>query len=79
MAAPSRAPSAPASGHLENRREGNEETKEVTAMLKQWAVDAGLPAKPLYKVTEISKATGIAASTLYGEITAREGSRHGCR
>lgn len=32
-------------------------------MLKQWAVDAGLPAKPLYKVT------GIAVSTLYGEIS----------
>ena len=71
MAAPSRAPSAPASEHLENRREGNEEIegKEVIAMLKQWAVDAGLPAKPLYKVTEISKATGIAVSTLYGEIS----------
>lgn len=39
-------------------------------MLKQWAVDAGLPAKSLYKVTEISKATGIAVSTLYGEIDA---------
>lgn len=58
--------------HLENRREGNEgsEWKEVIAMLKQWAVDAGLPAKPLYKVTEIAKATGIAVSTLYGEIDA---------
>ena len=71
MAAPSRAPTAPPSGHLENRREGNEEIegKEVIAMLKQWAVDAGLPTKPLYKVTEISKATGIAVSTLYGEIS----------
>ena len=56
--------------NLENRREGIEKTKEVIAMLKQWAVDAGLPAKPLYKVTEISKATGIAVSTLYGEIGA---------
>ena len=69
MAAPSRAPSAPASGHLENRREGTEKTKEAIATLKQWAVGAGLPAKPLYKVTEISKATGIAVSTLYGEIS----------
>lgn len=70
MAAPSRAPSAPASGST-LKTEGNErnERKEVTAMLKQWAVDAGLPAKPLYKVTEISKATGIAVSTLYGEIS----------
>lgn len=37
-------------------------------MFQEWAEAAGLPRKPLYRVADVAKATGIARSSLYDEI-----------
>lgn len=37
-------------------------------MFKEWAVSAGLPAKPLYRAAEVAKVLGISRSTIYAEI-----------
>ena len=37
-------------------------------MFSEWANSAGLPTKPLYRVAEVAKVTGVPRSTLYDEI-----------
>lgn len=37
-------------------------------MFKEWAVSAGLPAKPLYRAAEVARVLGISRSTIYAEI-----------
>ena len=39
-------------------------------MFREWAAEAGLPAKAMYTVREVSLATGVPASTLYDEVRA---------
>ena len=36
--------------------------------LRAWAVQAGLPSKPFYRVPEIAKATGVPQSALYKAV-----------
>ena len=37
-------------------------------MFQEWAVSAGIPAKPLYRAAEVAKVLGSSRSTIYAEI-----------
>lgn len=37
-------------------------------MFKDWAGEAGLPAKAMYSVREVASVVGIPASTIYDEV-----------
>lgn len=37
-------------------------------MFQEWATEAGIPPKPLYRAAEVARVLGISRSTIYSEI-----------